>query len=355
MYKSISGIYKITNRINNMFYIGSSTDCFRRFYQHINSLEKSKHVNKQLQNAYSKYGKEFFTFEVVLEIERPKDISTKLFQSNYLFPNETDIINMYDFNLLYNASRDARGYTEHMCNKEVIEKGINTKRKNSKTIYCYNYLGNIINSFQLKSDISNNFQLKNMENIYNGNYYSNFIMSNEEVIDLFKDRLSNNFNTHHKDLYIKFGIDLYNNADFSNNGNPVRIKAFNRNGDVFEYISISDAAKQLNISSTYINDSIKEREYNNQKSILCKSLAFGYDNFTFEDATKKFNEYDYRKINMTGKVTIKCINLLTNEEKIFNSIKDAQMFFGFKSGGSISNVLKGRNKSFGNKWIAEYI
>jgi group I intron endonuclease len=355
MYKSISGIYKITNKINNMFYIGSSTDCFRRFYQHINNLEKSKHINKQLQNAYNKYGKEFFTFEVVQEIERPKGIKTKTFQSNYLFPSEYEIINQYDFNLLYNATRQATGYTEHMCNEENIKKAIETRRKNSNIIYCYDYSGNIINTFQLKKDISISFSKKNLENIYKNNYYSEYNMSNEEVVSIIKLKLLNNFNTKNKDLYLKMGISLSTNGNYSNNGNPSKIVAFNRNGDIFEYKSISDAARKLNISYTYIIDSIKEKELNNQKCILCKSLAFGYENFTFEDAIKKFNEYDFRKINLNNNKKIECVNIITGEIKTFNSIKDAQLYFNFKSGSSISNVLKNRNKSFGNKWIAKYI
>lgn len=357
MYKSISGIYKITNKINNMFYIGSSTDCFRRFYQHINSLEKSKHINKQLQNAYNKYGKEFFTFEVVQEIERPKGITTKTFQSNYLFPSEYEIINQYDFNLLYNATRDARGYTEHMCNEKTIKKAIDTRRKNSNIIYCYDYSGNIINTFKLKKDISKTFHKGNMENIYKGNYYSVYNMSSEEVILLIKEKLSNNFNTKNKNLYLKLeDVSLGNrNIDYSNNGNPIKIIAFNRNGDRFEYHSISDAARQLDVSSSYISDSIKQREFNNQKQILCKSLSFGYENFTFEDAIKKFDEYDYRKINLNNKKSIECVNIITGEIKTFNSIKDAQLYFNFKSASSISNVLKDRSKSFGNKWNAKYI
>lgn len=354
MYKSISGIYRIRNKINNMFYIGSSTDCFRRFYQHINSLSKGKHVNKQLQNHYNKYGKEFFTFEVVQEVERPKGIKTKLFQSDYLFPIEFEIINQYDFNLLYNVTKDARGYTEHMCSEKIIEKVLNTKRNNSSPIYCYDCYGNLIKTFKLKSEISNTFGKKNMENIYNGNYYSSFLYDVDEASSVIRKNLINGYNTKNKDLYEKLNIDLKSSGDYSNNGNPIKIKAFNRNGDMFEYPSISDAAIKLCISSSCIIDSIKEREYNGQKYILCKSLAFGYEDFTFEAAQKKFNEYDFRKLNIGGRCKIECINTLTGEILKFNSIKEAQIYFGLRSGSSISNVLKGRNKSFGNKWIAKY-
>jgi hypothetical protein len=291
---------------------------------------------------------------VVQEVERPKSIKTKLFQSEYLFPIEFEIINQYDFNLLYNATKDARGYTEHMCNENAKEKAINTRRDNSNPIYCYDCYGNLIKTFKLKSDISKSFSLKNMENIYNGNYYSSFYHNNEDVKLLIKQKLVNNFNTKNKDLYNNLNIICKNSGgDYSNNGNPIKVKAFNRNGDMFEYSSISDAARKLNISGSYISDSIKEKEYNNQKFILCKSLAFGYEDFTFEDAQKKFTEYDFRKLNL-GKTKIECVNIISGEILKFNSITEAKIHFGFKSGGSITNVLKGRNKSFGNKWIAKY-
>lgn len=56
----VSGIYKITNIVNNKFYIGSTTNLYRRICEHRLALSKNKHSNQHLQNAYNKYGIENF-------------------------------------------------------------------------------------------------------------------------------------------------------------------------------------------------------------------------------------------------------------------------------------------------------
>lgn len=65
---SNSGIYFITNTINNRCYIGSSHNLSKRKYEHFRTLSKGTHSNNHLQHAYDKYGKDAFTFEVIEEI-----------------------------------------------------------------------------------------------------------------------------------------------------------------------------------------------------------------------------------------------------------------------------------------------
>ena len=45
----ISGIYKIINKTNGKYYVGSSVDVFRRWNSHLNHLIKNKHNNTHLQ------------------------------------------------------------------------------------------------------------------------------------------------------------------------------------------------------------------------------------------------------------------------------------------------------------------
>lgn len=63
--KVLSGIYKITCLSNNKTYIGSSKNCNVRYNQHTYKLNKGKHKNQHLQNAWNKYGKENFVFEIL--------------------------------------------------------------------------------------------------------------------------------------------------------------------------------------------------------------------------------------------------------------------------------------------------
>lgn len=65
----ISGIYKIINKIDGKYYVGSSKninigrDC--RFKSHLRYLKSNKHKNDYLQYAWNKYKKYSFEFKIV--------------------------------------------------------------------------------------------------------------------------------------------------------------------------------------------------------------------------------------------------------------------------------------------------
>ena len=63
------GIYKITNLLNNKFYIGSSCDIRARKYLHFSMLKNNKHHSPILQRVYDKYGKKYLLFEIIEECD----------------------------------------------------------------------------------------------------------------------------------------------------------------------------------------------------------------------------------------------------------------------------------------------
>lgn len=69
------GIYKITNKINNKFYIGSATNVSKRWKRHVSDLNKQIHCNYHLQRAWDKYGEENFVFEVIEEVLEKSHLS----------------------------------------------------------------------------------------------------------------------------------------------------------------------------------------------------------------------------------------------------------------------------------------
>jgi group I intron endonuclease len=71
------GIYKITNKINGKYYIGSSSDLKRRLGQHKCMLKHNRHDNQHLQNAWNKYGKKQFEFSIVKEIADKSNLLTE--------------------------------------------------------------------------------------------------------------------------------------------------------------------------------------------------------------------------------------------------------------------------------------
>jgi group I intron endonuclease len=72
----ISGIYKITNLINNKIYIGKSYDIEKRSSNHWHNRNSKKYKSLSLYRAFKKYGLINFKFEIIELIER--DVKKKL-------------------------------------------------------------------------------------------------------------------------------------------------------------------------------------------------------------------------------------------------------------------------------------
>lgn len=87
-----SGIYKIINKVNGKYYVGSSNNIKVRWKNHIKTLNKNIHKNPHLQSAWNKYGSDNFIFNIVelcslenlTEIEQKYlDIAHQNKQTNY--------------------------------------------------------------------------------------------------------------------------------------------------------------------------------------------------------------------------------------------------------------------------------
>jgi group I intron endonuclease len=68
---NISGIYKIQSICKpERIYIGSAVNIRKRWIAHLSDLNLNKHQNKKLQNHYNKYGKDDFTFSILISCEK---------------------------------------------------------------------------------------------------------------------------------------------------------------------------------------------------------------------------------------------------------------------------------------------
>lgn len=66
-----TGVYKITNLINNKFYIGSTSNSFyNRYHQHMSDYNLDKKSIKVLYRAFDKYGLENFEFTILQICEK---------------------------------------------------------------------------------------------------------------------------------------------------------------------------------------------------------------------------------------------------------------------------------------------
>lgn len=107
-----SGIYKIVNKLNNKYYLGSSKNFHVRKLKHFNELRKGKHHNIYLQRAFNKYGEENFEFIILEECENT-------------FEREQELLNNLDLKLCYNVSLSASGgdlIKNHPNREEIIKK-----------------------------------------------------------------------------------------------------------------------------------------------------------------------------------------------------------------------------------------
>ena len=90
-------IYRITNMMNDKYYIGSSQSFERRVWQHKNDLRKGVHKNPKLQAAWIKYGEDAFVFEILETIPDEQQLQV---EDMYLIQN-------IDNPLCYNINRTA--------------------------------------------------------------------------------------------------------------------------------------------------------------------------------------------------------------------------------------------------------
>lgn len=92
-----SGVYRLLNISTGKFYIGSSVNFKKRVLTHFRLLADNRHKNPRLQNAFNKYGREAFIFEIIEEVtDREKIISREQHFLDTLKPCDENI----GFNIL---------------------------------------------------------------------------------------------------------------------------------------------------------------------------------------------------------------------------------------------------------------
>lgn len=115
-------IYKITNTINGLVYIGCTVNSLKkRFYEHIYRCEKTDYKSK-LYNAIKKYGIDNFKIELVEEC----DLSC-------IYENEKKYIDLYDsYHNGLNSTFGGEGCIGYKHSPEIRKKiSMSTKNGNS--------------------------------------------------------------------------------------------------------------------------------------------------------------------------------------------------------------------------------
>lgn len=76
-------VYKITNLVNNMIYIGQTIDYVNRINHHKNKLKRNSSDCKLLQIDYNKYGLSNFKFEILEKCDKEKLLEQETYWINY--------------------------------------------------------------------------------------------------------------------------------------------------------------------------------------------------------------------------------------------------------------------------------
>ena len=111
----VSGIYKIVNKTNDKYYVGSSNNIdgmYGRWYEHINDLRANRHDNDHLQKSWNKYGKDAFEFIIVKEVPPSKLLVE---EQAYLNTASLEKEKTYNMNFL---STGGGGFTGHRHTEE---------------------------------------------------------------------------------------------------------------------------------------------------------------------------------------------------------------------------------------------
>lgn len=120
---SKSGIYKIVNKINGKYYLGSAKHIKNRWKRHRYELRHNKHHSTHLQRAWNKYGESNFAFVIIEECDNVQEREQELL--NVLKPWVPEIG--------YNVSNNTTGgdlLTNNPRRKEIIEKIKKTVNEN---------------------------------------------------------------------------------------------------------------------------------------------------------------------------------------------------------------------------------
>ena len=99
----VQGIYKIINKNNGKYYVGSSVDIKERWNEHQRNLLSGKHVNPKLQASWNLHSQDAFQFVVVEEIPTATRKILLEAEQKYLDTARTETSNSYNIKFIANG------------------------------------------------------------------------------------------------------------------------------------------------------------------------------------------------------------------------------------------------------------
>jgi len=246
-YNKKSGIYMITNIINDKKYIGQSRNLWKRIREgHVGKLRTNLHYN--IQNAWNKYGEDNFKFEIIEECVNNSELKTReqYWMDYYKSYNKDvgyNIRGKADNNHGYLESEELKkiksermkGENNYMYGKTHTDEvkriiALNTMKK----VYQLDLSGNLLNTFESSTEASNVLGLC-AENIRASRQevnatYSGYIWLGEEQ-----------YNSPNRD-------DIIQRRIIKNNGRRKAVYQIDLNNNIInEYKGVREAQRMTNI------------------------------------------------------------------------------------------------------------
>ena len=287
----MSGIYKITNKVNNKVYIGQSINIEGRFYQHKNCLNRNVGHNSHFQNAWNKYGEENFEFElihIVSNVEELNDLeiyyikkynsNNPKFGYNITSGGDAPFFNeeyRKEISKMFNTSTKvitnivtgkAFSYVATELNDKIVNIKQNfIKERNEKILNLYDEL----HSIKKVCDLTG-YTISVVEKaVYKTNKYKNdkFIKIYDEVINLYNE----GYNQSEIARKLNIGGSTVNRyvRGLTNPNNELPFKKVTKDIEkeiiklYLNNMSMVDIGKKFNISHNTVSNYIKQYEYAN--------------------------------------------------------------------------------------------
>lgn len=253
--EKISGVYKIENIINGKLYIGSSINIYKRWGEHKRLLRINKHHSYKLQNAWNKYGKNNFKFEIIKVFNGKIDELRKL-EQYYL-----DLFNSFDLAFGYNVNNNALGTGSHPFTYDDISKGKSTISKEQFDEIIY-YLCNTNISMPKISEITG-VNHRSIYEIYCKENYTNIV----------------------KDMDF---IQRKNCGEDSNNNKLTENQVQDIIFMLLDNKYITDIARKFNVNSQTIRDIYHYKTWKH----LTENIVFPKYEEVYKDPKKQVVQYD---------------------------------------------------------------
>ena len=132
------GIYIIFNLLNGKRYIGSSVDLYNRLHEHRHNLVYNKSHNQHLQNAWNKYGSDFFMWGILEYCSEVDRFKREQYYISTLSPEYNLTLNVVA-NFGHACSKQTKAKISSTLKRRYINKEIKAYRQEHAWIKTYIY------------------------------------------------------------------------------------------------------------------------------------------------------------------------------------------------------------------------